>query len=215
MSTNDPYYDRFIPGQRDPFADWQIDIQQNFNILNTIFAKNHVGFYSQDQTSSTDQGKHTYVQLKAGETPQTILSENNVYTKLDAFGAAQLFMAMQNNTANFQYSAFQNFSFPIENPTTFSTCLPGNFSFIFALLPTSGNQTFVPVPNHISDLAYISASSFKDTNITGNNFVVQVVANQQPPFNQSIAITWNGGQFFPPPSSFFLMYIGKNIEVTS
>lgn len=208
MSTPDPFYDRFKPAQTDPFASWQYNIQTNFNILNTVFSKNHVGFKSATQPSATDQGKHQYVQLKAGIEPQTNIGENNIYTKLDAFGASQLFMAMQGNTSDFQYSAFQK----IDAIFSFTSALPGNFIWSFGIYNYTGPNSVIPVHvGYIENVVFISVTPVLIGDIRNNFFYVKLVQNEK---DVSINVTWNGTSATTPTQLYF-MYIEKLKEVAS
>ena len=200
MSTPNPMYEKDKPGQGDPFSDWQQNILTNFAQLSQAFANNHVGFYSSTQPVSADQGKHTYVQLFSGPTPQTELSENNIYSKLDAFNASQLFMGFQNNTADFQYSSFQFFQIP----NALITPLPGNFQFWMGILPYPyGDNNIIAYPTYVKNVAYASVSSQILGTFGVNYFVVSVV-DVGTTGQLGLKVIWNGTG---SPKFFYFMTI--------
>lgn len=88
-----------IPNPADYLAQSQIDLRNNFNLLNTYFSLNHIAL-----NAGSDNGKHTYVTyVEQGADPVTAANEMAVYSK-DVAGSTRLFKRNESNGAVTQIS---------------------------------------------------------------------------------------------------------------
>lgn len=135
-------YDPNIPNSSQVFSDWQLPMLNNFTVLFNAFAVNHIQMYSQNQTSTVEQGKHTIIQMLSGSGDlETNNTQVNVYTEVDINKISQLFVKFSNNSNHTQYTCFGN----IDDGVSLSmrTSIPGNFNFISQKFAVSGNPTTV------------------------------------------------------------------------
>ena len=128
----------FQPGPYDPntpematdsLATSQSEIQNNFQQLFNIFAKNHISL-----DALTSAGNHNVIQLKQqGDSQQTDVSTINIYTKNDEGTTDQIFLKYQDNITEFQLSCYQIYGLTQFPGTSeqYITFLPGRILVYF------------------------------------------------------------------------------------
>jgi len=128
MTAPEIAYNPNTPTLQLPYADWQIQFQQNFTQLNTAFSQNHVSL-----TSGSNAGNHTYIQMpEQSSNPQTSLAEFSIYVKNVETQTDQIFFTYPGNTPVVQFTNYQIYSVqPTANQTTYFTFLPGGLLVYF------------------------------------------------------------------------------------
>ena len=158
MTIPETYYNPNTPISTESFAQWQENFSENFTQLDTAFSANHVPL-----EAASNAGNHNVIQLlEQASTRQTNVSEISVYT-LDAPGQTdQLYMNIQGQ--EFQFTNYQ--IYPLTQPNTYFTFLPGRLIVYFGL--------FSPIGNGSSQNLYLLPTIAK--NIVSANFT-QAVPN--------------------------------------
>lgn len=139
-------YSLNVPDISKPINQNGTPIVTNFNVINTIFAKNHVTF---DNATVANRGKHTYVTMIEGADPITAVNEIAIYCK-DLGGISTQYLRKENNGTIIQMSGAD----PVTggNDSSGQTFLPGGIILKWASAIISGAGTpvlFAPAfPNN-------------------------------------------------------------------
>lgn len=130
MTTPPINYDPNTPTVQLPFADWQIQFQENFTQLSTAFSENHVAL-----ESASNAGNHTYLEMvEQADTskPQASIGEFTIYSKNVKTQTDQVFFTYPGNTPVVQFTNYQIYSVtPTANQITYFTFLPGGLLVYF------------------------------------------------------------------------------------
>jgi hypothetical protein len=123
-------YNPNTPTAKLPYADWQIQFQQNFTQLNNAFSKNHIAL---DDATVASRGNHTYVQMPEQKNiPQTGAAEFTIFTKDVESQTDQVHFVYPGNSPVVQFTNYQIYSVPPTLlQTTFFTFLPGKILVYF------------------------------------------------------------------------------------
>lgn len=116
------------PNINNPYAQWQMELLNNFSSMSRTFSQNHVAL-----ESAANGGNHTHVDLfEQTSAPQTNTGQFEIYTKDVPSTTTQAFMRYEENGTEFQYTLYQ--IYPINGfgvQEGFFTFLPGGLICYF------------------------------------------------------------------------------------
>jgi hypothetical protein len=160
--ANPPLYNPTVPERLgDTFAVTQKDLQDNFQSLFNAFSANHVAM------NETNAGNHTFINLLERANPiLTNLSEIAIYSKDVEGQTDQMFFRYQGEGIEFQFTNYQLYSIPPENPNdpnkgfkSYFTFLPGRVIVYFGIFAGTGQigaQTLKLVPEIATNIIGVS-----------------------------------------------------------